>query len=189
MTAPRRALGRLRDADAGVSAIEFALLLPLFTGFVFMILQVGLYFYYSTYLSYATDIAARQIMTGAVASQGLTAAQFRTNLLCPALAGAMSCNNIVTNVTVVPPGNNGAGWTALTNSTGLVTPAMDNSKTSFCIGAGGSLVALEVFYAMPVLGIPQMLSGAITYNNQSVIFIGASAAIKNEPFSAANAGC
>jgi Flp pilus assembly protein TadG len=183
------ALRRFGAAVAGVSAIEFALLLPLFAGLLFMILQVGLYFYYSTYLAYATDVAARQIMTGAVASQGLTAAQFRTTYLCPALPGGMSCNNIITNVQVVPAGNNGAGWTALTTSTGLVTPAMDNTKTSFCIGNAGSLVAVQVFFAMPVLGIPQMLPGASTFNNQSVVFIQASAAIKNEPFTAVNNGC
>jgi len=183
------ALARFARAERGVSAIEFAMLMPLFIGFIFMILQVGLYFYCSTYLSYATTIAARQIMTGAVAAQGLSGAQFRTNILCPALPGGMACSNIITNVQVVPAGNNGAGWTALLTTSGLVTPQMNNSNTTFCIGGAGSLVAVETFYAMPVLGIPQMLPGATTYNNQSVIFIGSTAAIKNEPFSAQNSGC
>jgi len=183
------ALRRFGAAVEGVSAIEFAMLLPLFAGLLLVILQVGLYFYYTTYLAYATDVAARHIMTGDVASQGLTAAQFRTTYLCPSLPGGMSCNNIITNVQVVPAGNNGAGWTALTGSTGIVRPAMDNAKTTFCIGTGGSLIAVEVFYAMPVLGIPQMLPGATTFNNQQVVFIQATSAIKNEPFVAANAGC
>lgn len=183
------ALTQFSGAVSGVSAVEFALLLPLFTGFLFMILQVGLYFYYATYLSYATGVASRQIMTGAVASQGLTAAQFRDNVLCPALPGGMSCSNVITNVQVVPAGNSGAGWKALTTSTGIVQPKLDNTKTSFCVGGGGSLVAVQVFYAMPVLGIPQMLPGATTFNNQSVIFIQSTAAIKNEPFTGSNAAC
>ena len=190
---PRRALAalsRFGAAVSGVSAVEFALLLPVFTGFVFMILQVGLYFYYATYLAYATDVAARQIMTGTVASQGLTGAQFRNTVLCPVLPLGMSCNNIITNVQVVPPGNSGAGWTALTTPTGVKQPAtMNNNNTTFCIGTGGSLVAMQVFYAMPVLGIPQMLPGATTFNGQSVIFLQATAALKNEPFTGTNAAC
>jgi len=184
-----RAFRRFGAAVEGVSAIEFAMLLPLFSGLLFMILQVGLYFYYSTYLAYATDVAARHIMTGDVATQGLTAAQFRTNYLCPALPGGMSCNNVITNVQVVPAGNNGAGWTALTTSSGVIRPAMNNATTTFCIGTGGSLIAVEVFFAMPVLGLPQMLPGASTFNNQSVVFIQATAALKNEPFTATNNGC
>ena len=184
-----RAFRRFGAAVEGVSAIEFAMLLPLFSGLLFMILQVGLYFYYSTYLAYATDVAARHIMTGDVATQGLTAAQFRTNYLCPALPGGMSCNNVITNVQVVPAGNNGAGWTALTTSSGIIRPAMNNATTTFCIGTGGSLIAVEVFFAMPVLGLPQMLPGASTFNNQSVVFIQATAALKNEPFTATNNGC
>jgi Flp pilus assembly protein TadG len=186
--APAR-VGLLGEASA-VSAIEFAILLPLFVGLMFMIAQIGLYFYLSTSLYYATAKAARQIMTGAVLSQSLNAAEFRNNVLCPLLPGSMSCNNIITNVQVVPPGANGASWAALTNNmTGLISPAMNNAQTSFCIGAGGSLVAMQVYYAMPVLGISQMLPNASSFNGQSVIFISATAAWKNEPFSTANAGC
>jgi hypothetical protein len=41
---------------------------------------------------------------------------------------------------------------------------------------------------MPVLGIPEVL-GAATFNGQSVIFIGATAVFKNEPFSTNYSGC
>ena len=180
-----RALRRLSGDERAVAAIEFAFLTPLFAGLLFMTFQVGLYFYASTYLSYATDVAARQIRTGAVATQGLTAAQFRTNILCPALPGGMSCSNIVTNVQVVPA----SGWASLMTTNGLVTPAMNNAQTTFCIGSGGSLVAVQVFYALPVLGIPQMLANSSTFNNQSVIFISATAAIKNEPFVGGTNAC
>ena len=181
--------GRFVRDRSGVSVIEFAMLLPLFLGVMFMIAQIGLYFYTSASLYYATAKAARQVMTGSVANQSLTADQFRNNVLCPLLPGSMPCSSIVTNVQVVPAGNYGAGWTALTNANGLNTPPMDNSKTSFCIGSGGSLVALQVYYAMPVLGIPQMLPGATTFNGQSVVFIDATAAWKNEPFTTSYAGC
>jgi Flp pilus assembly protein TadG len=178
------------------------MLIPLFFGIVFMIAQVGVYFYDSTSLYYATEKATRQILTGAVANQGLTAAQFRSNVLCPLLPSNMSCSNVITNVQVVPNTSGGASyWYQLTNYatsasnplgytlSQLNQPNMNNNNTSFCIGAGGSFVAVQVYYAMPVLGIPQMVPGASTFNGQSVVFISATSVFKNEPFVTSYAGC
>jgi Flp pilus assembly protein TadG len=182
--------------------VEFAFLIPLFVGLVVMIGQVGLYFFNSTSLYYATEKATRQIMTGAIANQGLTAAQFRANVLCPLLPASMSCANIITNIQVVPDTSGGASyWYGLTNYTAspsspqgytvtqLNQPPMNNTSTSFCIGSAGSIVATQVYYAMPVFGIPQMLTGASTFNGQSVIFLGATSVFKNEPFATAYTGC
>jgi Flp pilus assembly protein TadG len=191
------ALRRFAREGSGVTAVEFAILLPLFAGLMFMIAQVGLYFYFSTTLYYVTDQAMRQVMTGSVASQGLTAAQFRTNILCPLLPGGMSCSNIITNIQVVPDTSSGASyWYNLTNyqtatnslgytMTGLNNPTMNNNNTSFCIGTGGAIIAAQIYYAMPVLGISQMLPNASTFNGQSVVFISATSVLKNEPFSLA----
>jgi hypothetical protein len=136
----------------------------------------------------------RQVMTGSVANQGLTAAEFRTQILCPLLPGAMSCSNVITNIQVVPDTSGGANyWYNLTNYTsagnalgytltGLNAPTMNNNSTSFCIGSGGSIVAAQIYYAMPVIGIPQILTHAGVYNGQSVLFISATSVLKNEPF-------
>jgi len=187
--------------NQGTTLAEFAVLLPIFAALVLMIGQVCLYFYYSTTLYYVTDRATRQILTGGVANQNLTAAQFRTNVVCPLLAGMMSCNNIITNIQVVPDTSGGAAyWYSLTNYvsnpssplgytvSALNAPPMNNANTSFCIGSSGSIVATQIYYAMPVLGIPEMLGGA-TFNGQSVVFISATAVFKNEPFSTNYGGC
>jgi Flp pilus assembly protein TadG len=203
-TARRRDVGavaRFLADDSGISAVEFAVLLPFFAGILFMIAQIGLYFYTQVSLYYATEKATRQIMTGGIANQGLTAAQFRTNVLCPYLPGGMSCSNIITNIQVVPDTSNGASyWYNLTNYTtaanalgytlsALTAPTMNNNNTSFCIGTGGSYVAAQVYYAMPVLGILQMLTGSSTFNGTSVIFLSATAVFRNEPFSTTYSGC
>ena len=139
-------------------------------------------------------------MTGSVANQGLTAAQFRTNVLCPLLPSNMSCSSVITNIQVVPDTSGAANyWYNLTNYTttanapgytvtALQTPTMNNANTSYCIGSGGSYVAAQVYYAMPVLGIPQMLSGS-TYNGQPVVFIAATSVFRNEPFVTNYTGC
>jgi Flp pilus assembly protein TadG len=200
---PARPIRRLADDRSGVSAVEFAIIVPLFAGLVFMIAQIGLYFYFSTSLYYVTGKATREILTGAVASQGLTAAQYRTQILCPLLPGSMSCNNIITNIQIVPPygGATSGGFYSLTNivnnpsspggytMSGLTTPPMNNNLTSFCIGAAGSIIAAQVYYAMPVIGIPAMFAHAATFNGQSVIFISATSVFKNEPFTSSNNGC
>lgn len=197
--AAARAFGRCED---GGPASEFASLMPIFAGLIFLIAQVGLYLYYSTYLHYVTQYAAREIFTGNVANQDVTTtAQFQTNVLCPRLPGSMSCNNIITNIQVVPEASKPAGFYALMNymtsttstlgytMTGLAAVSMNNNNTSYCIGTPGAVVALEVYYAMPVLGIPSSLGIASTYNGQSVIFISATAAFKNEPYTTSYAGC
>ncbi len=194
---------RLIGDRSAIAAMEFAVLLPLFAGLVFMISQIGIYFYFSTSLYYVTAKATRQILTGAVANQSLTAAQYRTQILCPLLPGSMSCSNVITNIQVVPPwsGLTSGGFYTLTNiknnpsgplaytMTGLTPPTMNNNNTNFCIGSAGSIVAAEVYYAMPVLGIPWMLTNAQTFNGKSVIFISATSVFKNEPFTSNYTGC
>jgi Flp pilus assembly protein TadG len=187
--------------DAGAAtAVEFALLIPVFSALLYVIAQIGLYFYFSASLYNVTEQATRQILVGAVANQGLSAADYRTKVLCPLLPFEMSCNNIITNIQVAPSQSSG-GFYSLTNytadpnnplgytMTGLITPPMDNNKTSYCIGGGGSVVAVQVYYAMPVLGLAWILSGATRYNGQDVIFITASSVFMNEPFTTNYSGC
>ena len=190
----------VRRQDGG-PASEFAMIMPVFVGLVFVIAQLGLYFYYSASLFYVTQEASRQILTGSVANQNLTAAQFRTQILCPLLPGPMSCNNVVTNISVIPEAAQPGGFYSLMNfvstssnlrgytMSGLASVPMNNTKTSYCIGTPGAIVAVEVFYAMPVLGLSWFLGVASTYNGQSVIFINATAAFKNEPFTTSYSGC
>jgi hypothetical protein len=44
------------------------------------------------------ELQARQIITGSVQKGGLTAAQFRTNLLCPQLPATIPCSGIIVNL-------------------------------------------------------------------------------------------
>jgi Flp pilus assembly protein TadG len=187
----RRALFRWRAGimrfgaqRSAATALEFAMVVPVFLVLVIETFQLGLYFYTSASLNYATSEAARQILTGAVGQQGLTAAQFLTNVLCPALPGSMSCANVVTNVVNVPEAIAPGGFYSFLNAnqTGIAPPAvMENSQTSFCPGSTGSYVYLQVYYAMPVLS-PIWMAFAVSWNGGNVHFVSASAAFKNEPF-------
>jgi Flp pilus assembly protein TadG len=201
------AVRRFIGERSGIAAVEFAALSSLFVGLILIVAQIGLYFYFSTTLYYVTQQATRQILTGSVANQGLTAAQYRTNIVCPLLTqasnGSMSCSNIITNIQVVPcwSGLTSGGFYSLTNivnnpsspqgytMTGLTTPAMNNNLTSFGIGSPGQVVVAQVYYAMPVIGIPAMLTNASSYNGVPVIFISATSVFKNEPYLGSSTGC
>lgn len=179
------------DASA-VTAVEFGLLAGVFVMLIVTVLQIGMYFYISASLDYATEKATRQIMTGSVSNQGLSAAQFRTQILCPYLPGAMSCANVITNIQTVTEGTNPGGFYPFLNAsgTGVAPPTMNNSQTSFCIGTGGSYVYAQVYYAMPAFGAAWLLPNATTWNGSSVFFVGASSVFKSEPYqSSQTAGC
>jgi hypothetical protein len=100
----------------------------------------------------------------------------------------MICNNIIVNMKNVP--QSPPDFSSLVTAAGLASVPMDGSQTAYCPGQGGSIVALEVFYAMPVLGMPALgLSQGTTFNGQNVVFISATSAFMNEPFSAGGAVC
>jgi Flp pilus assembly protein TadG len=176
--------GVFRRASAGSVAVEFAFVGALCIALVIETMQAGMFFYTSASLEMATTKAVRQIMTGAVSSQGLTAAQFRTNLLCPLLPAVMSCSNIVTNIRTVSEDVAPNGFYAFVNAnqSAVVAPAMDNTQTSFCPGSTGSVVYAQIYYAMPVFSPTWRAFGATLWNGLTVHFVTSAAAFKNEPF-------
>jgi Flp pilus assembly protein TadG len=180
---------RQRSASA---AIEFAMVVPAFLLLIVETMQIGVYFYTSASLDHATTGAARQVLTGAVSSAGLTAAQFRTQTLCPLLPASMSCSNVITNIQNVPEAISPAGFYTYVNAggTAIITPTMDNTKTSFCPGNAGSYVYIQVYYAMPVISPIWYAAASVNWNGGAAHFVSAAAAFKNEPFqSSSQPGC
>jgi Flp pilus assembly protein TadG len=177
--------------SAGVAAIEFAMVAPVLILLVIETLQIGFYFYTSATLNDATQHAARQILVGAVEQQGLTAAQFRSQILCPQLPASMSCSNVITNISNVAEGLNPNGFYAFVNpnQTAIVQPTMNNNQTSFCPGSTGSYIYIQVYYAMPLISPIWIAIGSTNWNGGSVHFVSAYAAFKNEPFSGSQSSC
>ena len=179
---------RFWTTDAAASAVEFAFVAPIFVAMLMAVAQIGLYFYYSASLYRATDVAVRQILVGNAANDTqvvngstttITGAYFRNNILCPQLPGAMSCANVLDNIQVAP-----ADFTTLENGsgTGLQPPAsMNNANLTFCIGGPGNIITVQIFYAMPVLGL-SWLTNTPMFNGQNVLFISATSVFQNEPF-------
>ncbi|HXW73097.1 MAG TPA: TadE/TadG family type IV pilus assembly protein [Methylocella sp.] len=171
----------LKDRKAAVAA-EFALIAAPFIFSMMEIFQSALFVYYSASLNYATESAARQALVGSVQNGGLTATQFRTNLICPLLPSSMTCSNVIINVQGVPEALSPGGFYAFVSNNSIVIPPLNNSQTSFCPGTPGSYVYLQVFYPMPLIGPTWLPFVTTTYQGQSVKLVSAYAAFKLEPY-------
>ena len=193
LSTARGRTARFRRDHVGSVAVEFALVGLLCIELIVETMQAGLYFYTSASLEFATGKAMRQIMTGSVNGQGLTAAQFRSNVLCPLLPGAMSCANIVTNINTVAEDVAPNGFYSFVNTaqSAVLTPAMNNTQTSFCTGTTSSVIYAQVFYAMPLISPIWRALAPGSWNGSPAYFVSSAAAFKNEPFQGGNqqAGC
>ena len=178
-----RMRGFLQARKASV-AVEFAMIGAPLLLMIFETFQSALFVYSSGMLNHATQAAARQIMTGGVQNQNLTATQFRTNVLCPLLPAAMPCSSVIVNLQTFSEAAYPGGFYNFVNGTqtAIITPPLNNSQTSFCPGGSGQYVYLQVLYAMPLIGGFWLPAVTTTFQGQPVKLVSAAAAFKNEPY-------
>ncbi|WP_272481509.1 TadE/TadG family type IV pilus assembly protein [Methylobacterium goesingense] len=187
-------LCRFRRASGGATAVEFALVMPLFIMVFVEILQAGLYVFCYAALEKATADTSRTIMIGALTDAASTANGFRNSVVCTKLIAGLSCDNIVTSLQTTTLSGSGGGYSVFVSpdERSLKPVAMDNSQTSYCTGAPGTYGYIQVFYAVPVfspLWITLKLSSP--WKGGSAVFARAAVAFRNEPFTTASVstGC
>ncbi|WP_167858616.1 TadE family protein [Methylobacterium nonmethylotrophicum] len=180
-------------ADArGVTAVEFALVAAPFTMTLLGIIQTGYAFFLMAALDSAASASARAVTTGAISTAGLTATQFRDQVVCPKLPSTFVCANVFVTMSVVQEGQSPTGYYAYVNAagTGLVQPPLDGTG-KFCPGAGGQYVVLQVQY--PTTYLTGLLASAAptTFNGKPSYVLMASTTFRSEPYNGAvaYAGC
>jgi Flp pilus assembly protein TadG len=183
---------RLFKADArGVVAIEFALVGILSVGLVLEALQGGLYMYQRSEIERVTALAARQVMIGAVANAGLTAAQFVQQDVCATLSVGMPCANLTVDLETVSEAASPGGFYAFANA-GMSGPVPMPTGGAFCAGSPGSVMYLRVQYRNQAIS-PAWRAVAsttgITLNGAPAYAVMSYAAFRNEPFVGGGAGC
>ncbi|MCJ2035380.1 TadE/TadG family type IV pilus assembly protein [Methylobacterium sp. J-068] len=192
-----RAQGRVRRfgrTSGGATAVEFALVMPLFMLVFVEILQGGLYIFCYAAIEKATFDASRSVMLGALTSAASTSDGFRNSVVCANLIAGLSCTNVVVSLQTTMLTGTGTGYSGFVNAdeTGLATVAMDNSQTQYCTGAPGTYGYLQVFYAVPVFSPIWIALGNVTkFRGSSVVFTRAAVAFRNEPFTttSVSTGC
>jgi Flp pilus assembly pilin Flp len=171
----RALLRRFQDGEHGASAVEFALIAPLFLALVVAIAELSLIFFSGQYLETAIQDSARLIMTGRAqnAPVSYTADSFKTDVVCPRLISLIDCSNLSIDVQSFP------SFTGI--DPGSPVDSTNNIKTNFLFSMGGasSTVLVRAFYpwqlmASRLFGISNLAGGKY--------LIQASAAFRNEPY-------
>ncbi len=142
--------GFARD-QKGVTAIEFAIVAVPFFGLLLMILQVGLYHFSLQSLDFAVRQAGRTVMTGKVSPTAVSANTFKTTYICPKVFWGITCNNLVVNSYVIGKTSDAKAATGvyayIDDKTRTISQAP--TQSTFCLGAPGDYVYLDVGYPYP----------------------------------------
>ena len=175
-----RSAGFIKDKK-GATAVEFALVAPLFFALIAALIQTFLLFFAQSILENAVRQSARQILTGQAQSQDAnltaTAAQAAfQNTVCTNANVLFSCGGLMVDVQVANNWSSAnTGMPTLTyNAQGQVT-----NTWQFNPGSGGDIVVVRVMYLWPVFFGPIAFNLANQPNGSRLIM--ASAAFQNEP--------
>lgn len=185
----RRLLGRrglygaLSRDRAGTTAVEFALLAPVFFAMLFSLFEVGLLLTRMAMVDHAVNVVSKQVYTGDV-SEGVAAGTITQTDIEAAVCGVTgavipNCTNEITvelteitSMSSLPTSD-----AACRDSTVELTPAVN-----FNPGVGNSIVFMRVCLTVDLLtpGLGFGLNLAKTTNNRFELI--SSAAFLNEPF-------
>lgn len=185
---PRRVLGALRD-ETGAVALEFALAVLPFLTFAFAILQVAFYHFALQNLDWATRSASRAIMLGRAQAQATSAEQFRTTLLCPALRMPLDSAKITVSISPVPRGAASASAPDISTfirpeGPALVPANVDPGKSTYCLGAPGDILFIDVTYSLA--NVAGFIRGSLGDAIKDAMVLRSTNFIYNEPFQVAS---
>jgi Flp pilus assembly protein TadG len=170
----RDLMGRFRRNRGGASAIEFALIAPFFIGLLFAIIETGFMFFASQVLETVTQDSARQIFTGQVQGQALTATQFKT-LVCSKVVALFDCaNGISIDVQNYPQFSNVDVSSAIDPSRKFTNP------NNYSPGGPGDIVVVRLFYQWPIIVTTFGYDLSSLANGKRLLT--ATAAFQNEPY-------
>ena len=176
-TSLRSILRRFRRNRGGSTAVEFALVAPVFFALLFAILETALMFFADQVLETVTQNAARTILTGQAQAAGYSGADFLQNVVCPvgSLARVIfTCTNISIDVQSYPAFSNISINSQIDASGHFVPP------TNFVTGGPSQIVVVRMFYQWPlfVTGFGYNMSNLGNGNR----LLTATAAFQNEPY-------
>ncbi|WP_342724817.1 TadE/TadG family type IV pilus assembly protein [Bradyrhizobium sp. B097] len=175
-----RLIRRFRRNRSGVTAVEFALVAPLFFGLLFAIIEVAMIFFASQVLETATQDSSRFIMTGQAQGASYTQAQFKA-YVCGRVTNALfDCNNgIYVDVRSYP---SATGFSSVN-----ITPISDPTQVKWCPGKDGDVVVVRLFYQWQLF-VTQLGFNASNLPGGKRLLI-ATATFKNEPSGTAGTTC
>ncbi|MBV9750849.1 MAG: pilus assembly protein [Acetobacteraceae bacterium] len=160
---------RWRRDRRGTTALEFALVGPVFIVMLLMVFEFGIQLAVDLALSYGAGAAARYAITGAVTgtsgSKGSNSTNDTTirNLIVSSTGGLLNPNRVMVSAT---------------SYSNPLSYAAGSGKTSGSNGYAGSIVVYSISYTQPFLtGLPALVaSGTKSITHQATVIV------ENEPY-------
>ena len=172
--AVRNALRRFRRNRRGSTAVEFALVAPVFFALLFAIIETAMVFFAAQVLETVTQDSGRTIMTGQVQTAALTKDQFKT-AVCARISVLFDCaNGIYIDVQNYPSFANVVITDPIDASKSFVPP------TNYSPGGPGDIVVVRLFYQWPlfVTGLGYNIANL----NTGKRLLSGTAVFRNEPY-------
>ena len=165
-----------------MAAVEFALISVPFFAVLLVIFQVGIVYLAENELETATEMAARQLLTGQVQTAGLTATQFISSM-CPNLPVLFQCSGVMVDLEDVSSfaAANTSAPTLTYNKQGQVT-----NNWQFQTGGAGSILVLRVMYQFQIYLGPLALNLANLPNGDRLLMT--TAVFEVEPYNQQGVG-
>jgi Flp pilus assembly protein TadG len=170
--------GQLRNLalhEAGSTAVEFALILPLFLLLIMAIMQVALVLFAGQHLENATATLGRLVRTGQAQGMSLTQATFRAEL-CKEMEPLLTCEsgNLYVDVQTLPD------FGAVPSGLPVNESGEFEGTGAFQPGIAGQIVVVRTFYRYPVW-IP-MIGKSLSNIGDGMRLLSSAAVFRNEPF-------
>lgn len=179
LSAVKKLLRRFRRNRRGASAVEFALVAPMFIALLFAIVETALMFFAGQVLEIGTQDTARLIFTNQAQASGMTASQFQ-QALCARVSALMTCANVYVDVKSIP-------WGTAIPAADLVDP-IDGSGNfvnnfTFQTANPGDMVIVRAFYQWPlfVTGLGYNIANIGRGTSSSSRLLSSIAAFRVEP--------
>lgn len=159
----------------GSSAIEFAMVAPIFLMVVLSIFEVGYMFLTDMAMESALSNASRLVRTGQAHSSGMTAGQFKS-AVCDGTYSLISCKDLTVDVDVFSSFEDGTDLPPLLDDNGEL---VDNSV--FNVGTANSIIVVRTTYIYDVINPVGDAIQLANYGNNQYLHVHV-VAFKNEPF-------
>jgi Flp pilus assembly protein TadG len=165
-----------RHRTEGHSAIEFALIAPVFFALLMAIVETGMVFFAASTLENGMETAARLIRTGQVQSSGMSQTAFR-QVVCDNINAFMSCDSSKLHIDVRAFSNFAtSGYQPPIDANGNLNQNLD----SFTPGSSCQVVLVRAFYEWRLF-TPGFAQYYANLGNDKRL-LSASVAFRNEPY-------
>lgn len=174
----RRINRRFRADRRGATAVEFAMIAPMFFGSLFAIMETGTLFLRQTALETGVEEAKRVTLTGQVAGAGGAPEQlsaFKT-AFCNQVGWLLSCDDVKFDVRAFTT----YGVAAMPNP--VVNGVFNTGNMQFEPGKPCQIVVIRAYYE--VSSITALIRNDVSQLSNGKVLLVGSAAFKNEPYGA-----